>query len=559
MNTSEELKIFLGYFLFDSNIITWYNYYSEVTDIYRYKDIDDFKNDMGQFGWEPLSEYKGIGEKLNFRCLKCGRVGQATTNYVRKGYRCKYCKWFPNGMNNWVKEKLGSDYEVVSDTLGCNFTSKSKIGVRHNSKYCNYSITYKSISQIQRGARCRKCFIGSKENPQKAIEDRLYKEQGESFKLIQYIDNSHPITIKCSKGHIFKTSRSCQFKDRHLCKQCWEEEKNRRRTLDKGSLRINNTKNLLLDNYHVVPRKYTNSSDFILWHQCSDTHRHTFKSSNDKIKYASKKGKELCPYCEDKMYLEKYIPNTSDNSSLKFISLSKRSNNEIMTILGHFDSSGNLLHYSNNTITKWRSNNFRCPKCYRNDYTNNTLKQRADKYADRINKIYNNRYTVDVSTYKSRHEHVKVYDTQCGHSWYPVARDLLRHETSCTYCNASNGEQKTMDVLDELKLNYEFQYKAGCKDQQEMPYDVYVPYYDLLIEYQGEQHYHPVKNLFGGKKKFYTRMKHDYMKKVYARNNGYQLLCIPYTVRTYPQIKHYLQEELKQLDKIKIYKDWLDK
>ena len=70
-----------------------------------------------------------------------------------------------------------------------------------------------------------------------------------------------------------------------------------------------------------------------------------------------------------------------------------------------------------------------------------------------------------------------------------------------------------MDALDELKLNYEFQYKAGCKDQQEMPYNVYVPYYNLLIEYQGEQHYHVVTGLFGGRKKFYTRVRHGYIEK----------------------------------------------
>lgn len=530
-----------------------------MTDIYKYKDIDEFKKDMKQFGWEPLLEYSGIDEKLNFRCLKCGRVGKATTSYVRNGYRCKYCKWFPNGIDDWVKEKLGNDYEVTSNTLGCNFTAKSKICVRHNNDYCNYSIAYKSIRQIQRGARCKKCFIGSKENPQKAIEDRLYKEQGESFKLVQYTDNSHPIMIKCSKGHIFKTSRSCQFKNKHLCKQCWEEEKNKTRTLDKDNLRIDNTKNLLSENYHVISRKYTNSSEFILWHQCSNNHRHIFKSSNGKIKYANKGGKELCPYCKDKMDLERYIPNIPSNSLLRFISLSKRSNNEIVTILGHFEGSGKLLHYFTNTITRWKQIGFRCFVCQRNDYTGNTLKQRADDYVRRINKVYSNRYMVDISTYKSRHSHVKVYDTRCGHSWYPVARDLLRHETSCTYCNASNGEQKIMDALDELKLEYEFQYKAGCKDQQEMPYDVYVPYYDLLIEYQGEQHYHIINGLFGGRKKFYTRVRHDYMKKVYARNNDYQLLCIPYTVRTYPQIKRYLQEEFKQLDKIKMYRDWLNK
>lgn len=523
---------------------------------------------MNQFGWEPLSGYPGANVKINFRCLKCGKVDTVPTAYIRSNkHRCKYCKWFPYGIDSWIKKKLGNDYEIIDNNLDCRLTIHDKVGVKHNSKYCNYSTTYKSIRQINRGAGCYYCCKPSATKAISSIKNRLCKRQGDSFELVQYIDNSHPIKIKCNKGHIFETSRACDFRDKHLCKQCWEtskrqyKEQHKRNIQDKNNQSLlDNTKSILAEGYNIVPRLYKDSSNFYIWHQCNSSHRHIFKSSNDKIRYAKSKGKKLCPYCKDKYNLERHIPHIPDNSPLQFISVFKRSNGETMITLGHFDTQGNLLHHSSATNLVWGYKNFVCPACNRlSTGADLTLNQRSIDYKNRINEIYSGRYLVDTSTYVSRKKRVKVKDTRCGHSWYPVARDLLRHETSCTYCNASNGEQKIMDALDELKLNYEFQYKAGCKDQQEMPYDVYVPYYDLLIEYQEEQHYHPVKNLFGGRKKFYTRVRHDYMKKAYARNNDYQLLCIPYTVRTYPQIKHYLQEELKQLDKIKIYKDWLDK
>ena len=63
----------------------------------------------------------------------------------------------------------------------------------------------------------------------------------------------------------------------------------------------------------------------------------------------------------------------------------------------------------------------------------------------------------------------------------------------------------------------------------------------LLIECQGEQHYKPVK-FFGGEKKFIIQQERDAIKKIYAYDNNYKLLEIPYTIRSKDMVYSYLDE-----------------
>ena len=72
-----------------------------------------------------------------------------------------------------------------------------------------------------------------------------------------------------------------------------------------------------------------------------------------------------------------------------------------------------------------------------------------------------------------------------------------------------------------------------------MSYDFYLPDQNILIEYQGLQHYQPI-DYFGGDDRFMVQQKHDQMKLDYAKEHGYNLIAIPYTEDTLAKIKKYL-------------------
>ena len=60
-----------------------------------------------------------------------------------------------------------------------------------------------------------------------------------------------------------------------------------------------------------------------------------------------------------------------------------------------------------------------------------------------------------------------------------------------------------------------------------LSYDFFLPKYNLLIEYQGEQHDRPIK-YFGGEEQFKIQKEHDNRKRKYAMKNNMQLLEIWY-------------------------------
>lgn len=60
-----------------------------------------------------------------------------------------------------------------------------------------------------------------------------------------------------------------------------------------------------------------------------------------------------------------------------------------------------------------------------------------------------------------------------------------------------------------------------------MSIDFYLPNLNLLIEYQGEQHEHPV-DIFGGEAQFIVQHEHDRRKRDYARTHNIDLLEIWY-------------------------------
>jgi hypothetical protein len=69
--------------------------------------------------------------------------------------------------------------------------------------------------------------------------------------------------------------------------------------------------------------------------------------------------------------------------------------------------------------------------------------------------------------------------------------------------------------------------------------------YNLLIEYQGKQHYEYVKGLHNSKKDYIKQQKHDALKRKYAQDNNIYLLEIPHW--EFNNIKNKIIKELQRL------------
>lgn len=99
----------------------------------------------------------------------------------------------------------------------------------------------------------------------------------------------------------------------------------------------------------------------------------------------------------------------------------------------------------------------------------------------------------------------------------------------CPLCRESKGERLVRNYLTELEVEFEREkrYEDLKSSGSYMPYDFYLPNHNLLIEYDGEQHFKPT-GYFGGDEKLESQKRRDSMKNKYALENNIRLLRIPY-------------------------------
>ena len=120
----------------------------------------------------------------------------------------------------------------------------------------------------------------------------------------------------------------------------------------------------------------------------------------------------------------------------------------------------------------------------------------------------------------------------CGKEYEVYAQNLTQGSTtSCGCVRESRGENKIKEILKQNNIKFETQksfHNFNYQDTLGKPrYDFYLPQYNILIEYDGQQHFAPAFN-WDTEKSFELRQKHDKIKNQYALNNNYILIRIPY-------------------------------
>lgn len=97
----------------------------------------------------------------------------------------------------------------------------------------------------------------------------------------------------------------------------------------------------------------------------------------------------------------------------------------------------------------------------------------------------------------------------------------------CRSCSSSEsvGEKKIADYLDGCNIQYVREKKFDdCIDKRALPFDFYVPEYNLTIEFDGQHHYFDI----WGAEHFERTQHHDKIKDQFCRDNGINMLRIPY-------------------------------
>lgn len=137
-----------------------------------------------------------------------------------------------------------------------------------------------------------------------------------------------------------------------------------------------------------------------------------------------------------------------------------------------------------------------------------------------------------IGEYTGSENPVKCKCKICGHEWSPIGRSL-KNGQGCPACTSSKGEIRVKRFLDNNKIIYNTQ-KAfeDCVYKEKLRFDFYLPDYNILIEYDGEQHYKPVdfasRGMAWANKIFEYNQIKDKIKNDYCKDNNIKLIRIPY-------------------------------
>lgn len=127
------------------------------------------------------------------------------------------------------------------------------------------------------------------------------------------------------------------------------------------------------------------------------------------------------------------------------------------------------------------------------------------------------------------------FQCECGNNFVTSIASFQNGKVLCDECSKriSSYEKIFKDFLDSEDIEYIYQYSINqCRDVLPLPFDFYLPQYDLLIEIDGEGHYHPCYfNRITKEQALATyeiTKKHDEIKNDFCKINNKRLLRIPY-------------------------------
>lgn len=136
-----------------------------------------------------------------------------------------------------------------------------------------------------------------------------------------------------------------------------------------------------------------------------------------------------------------------------------------------------------------------------------------------------------LGEYYNTHTKLEFLCLICNNKFKTEPNSILRI-SGCPFCSKHNkpkGEQTIIDWLNTHKeIKYEYQKEfPGMKYIRQQRCDFYFPKLKLVIEYDGDQHYRPIK-FFGGISSFNKQKELDKAKEDYLIKHGIKVVRITY-------------------------------
>jgi len=107
-------------------------------------------------------------------------------------------------------------------------------------------------------------------------------------------------------------------------------------------------------------------------------------------------------------------------------------------------------------------------------------------------KVHGKYYIYDKVNYSDIYTKVCIICPEHGEFWQ-TPNDHLNGGSGCPKCRQSKGERIIEKLLIENNIKFVSQKRfKGCKNKKTLPFDFYIPQFNVCVEYDGVQHFRPI-------------------------------------------------------------------
>lgn len=415
-----------------------------------------------------------------------------------------------------VLSKFGDTVEVISEYTG----EKEPIIIR--CKNCGEEFSVLPTNYLTKWVRsCKKCGKGKYFSRLKELEEyecQLRERFGNDVVPVgEYAGYNTPILHHCNLcGSDFESSPKNMLRRKTPCDCIKVPVKNKKHTTEEF---VERAKQVHGDRYDYSKVEYKNVSTKVCI-ICPE-HGEFWQSYDSHINKGYK-----CPECSQQ---------ERRNSFNQFIVSSRRiygdkylypkqpflgKEHELRIICPEhgefFKTPINFIH-----------NKQGCPKCTEEEYR----KLWNNQFLERAKQVHGDRYDYSKVEYRDNHTKVCIICPEHGEFWQTPNNHVSQHQ-GCPQCakeSSSFGESVIKRYLTEH--NIKFIHDEPCLDwliyDRKMKPDFWLPDYNLVIEFDGIQHFEPVEQ-FGGEKMLIETQKRDKKKEELCQEHGVEVLRIPY-------------------------------
>jgi len=192
-----------------------------------------------------------------------------------------------------------------------------------------------------------------------------------------------------------------------------------------------------------------------------------------------------------------------------------------------------------------------CSKCSRLHVSD------TEEFVKKAKVIHGNRYNYDKVDYYNSKAPVIITCKEHGDFKQRPNDHLDGH--GCPICSSSEAIIKINRFLQDNDIKNIPEYVMPEADNKRLRFDFFLPELNILIEYDGEQHFKSIKK-WGGDKELQASKDRDELKNNLAKQHGYYLIRIKYD--KFDMLEEYLLFRLSKYFKYRVgnnwYKDFLE-